>query len=156
KLWPGVENVPAIAGFKKAVELAFSDFEARVVRVRELRDKLMKGILDSVSHVLINGPVGSKRVANNLNVSFLYVEGEALTVELSLSGVYVSSGSACSSRVLEPSHVLIAIGRKHEEAHGSILFKLTRYHTPDDVEYTLSVLPRAVERLRTISSVKPQ
>ncbi|MEM4062133.1 MAG: cysteine desulfurase family protein [Desulfurococcaceae archaeon] len=155
KLWPGVENVPAIAGFKKAVELAFSDFEARVVRVRELRDKLMKGILDSVSHVLINGPVGSKRVANNLNVSFLYVEGEALTVELSLSGVYVSSGSACSSRVLEPSHVLIAIGRKHEEAHGSILFKLTRYHTPDDVEYTLSVLPRAVERLRTISSVKP-
>ncbi|MEM0199364.1 MAG: cysteine desulfurase family protein [Desulfurococcaceae archaeon] len=156
KLWPGVENVPAIAGFKKAVELAFSDFEARVVRVRELRDKLMKGILDSVPHVLINGPVGSKRVANNLNVSFLYVEGEALTVELSLSGVYVSSGSACSSRVLEPSHVLIAIGRKHEEAHGSILFKLTRYHTPDDVEYTLSVLPRAVERLRTISSVKPQ
>ncbi|MEM3346285.1 MAG: cysteine desulfurase family protein [Desulfurococcaceae archaeon] len=156
KLWPGVENVPAIAGFKKAVELAFSDFEARVVRVRELRDKLMKGILDSVSHVLINGPVGSKRVANNLNVSFLYVEGEALTVELSLSGVYVSSGSACSSRVLEPSHVLIAIGRKHEEAHGSILFKLTRYHTIDDVEYTLSVLPRAVERLRTISSVKPQ
>ncbi|MEM4977179.1 MAG: cysteine desulfurase family protein [Desulfurococcaceae archaeon] len=155
KLWPGVENVPAIAGFKKAVELAFSDFEARVVRVRELRDKLMMGILDSVSHVLINGPVGSKRVANNLNVSFLYVEGEALTVELSLSGVYVSSGSACSSRVLEPSHVLIAIGRKHEEAHGSILFKLTRYHTPDDVEYTLSVLPRAVERLRTISSVKP-
>ncbi|MEM0326750.1 MAG: cysteine desulfurase family protein [Desulfurococcaceae archaeon] len=155
KLWPGVENVPAIAGFKKAVELAFSDFEARVVRVRELRDKLMKGILDSVPHVLINGPVGSKRVANNLNVSFLYVEGEALTVELSLSGVYVSSGSACSSRVLEPSHVLIAIGRKHEEAHGSILFKLTRYHTPDDVEYTLSVLPRAVERLRTISSVKP-
>ncbi|MEM4101637.1 MAG: cysteine desulfurase family protein [Desulfurococcaceae archaeon] len=155
KLWPGVENVPAIAGFKKAVELAFSDFEARVVRVRELRDKLMKGILDSVSHVLINGPVGSKRVANNLNVSFLYVEGEALTVELSLSGVYVSSGSACSSRVLEPSHVLIAIGRKHEEAHGSILFKLTRYHTLDDVEYTLSVLPRAVERLRTISSVKP-
>ncbi|MEM0325552.1 MAG: cysteine desulfurase family protein [Desulfurococcaceae archaeon] len=156
KLWPGVENVPAIAGFKKAVELAFADFETRVVRVRELRDKLMKGILDSVPHVLINGPVGSKRVANNLNVSFLYVEGEALTLELSLSGVYVSSGSACSSRVLEPSHVLIAIGRKHEEAHGSILFKLTRYHTLEDVEYTLNVLPKAVERLRTISSAKPK
>jgi cysteine desulfurase len=85
-------------------------------------------------------------------MSFLRVEGEALTVELSLYGVYVSSGSACSSRVLEPSHVLLAIGRKHEEAHGSILFKVSHHHREDDIIYALEVIPKAVERLRNISA----
>jgi cysteine desulfurase len=152
KLWPGVENVPLIAGFKKAVEIMFNDFDSRVNYVRNLRDKLMKGILDRVPEVLVNGPTGDARVANNVNMSFLRVEGEALTVELSLYGVYVSSGSACSSRVLEPSHVLLAIGRKHEEAHGSILFKVSHHHREDDITYTLEVIPKAVERLRNISA----
>lgn len=123
--------------------------------MKTLRDRLLKGILENVPHVLVNGPLGDKRVANNVNVAFLYVEGEAITVELSLHGIYVSSGSACSSRILEPSHVLLAIGRKHEEAHESILFKVSRYHTMDDIEYTLKVLPGAINRLRIISSVKP-
>jgi cysteine desulfurase len=114
----------------------------------------MRGILNSVSDVITNGPLGDARVANNVNMSFLYVEGEALTVELSTHGVYVSSGSACTSRVLEPSHVLLAIGRKHEEAHGSILFKLSHYHTREDVDYALEVIPKAVERLRAISAWK--
>jgi len=152
RLWPGVENVPLIAGFKKAIEIVFSNFDSRVNYVRSLRDKLMNGILDRVPEVLVNGPSGDMRVANNANMSFLRVEGEALTVELSLYGVYVSSGSACSSRVLEPSHVLLAIGRKHEEAHGSILFKLSHYHREDDIDYALEVVPKAIERLRNISA----
>lgn len=155
-LWPGVENVPAIAGFKKAVELAMEDLEVRINYLRSLRDKLMNGILETVPHTTLNGPKGERRATDNVNVSFLYVEGEAITVELSLKGVYVSSGSACTSRVLEPSHVLLAIGRKHEEAHGSILFKVTRYHRVGDIDYALSVIPGAIERLRKISSMKPK
>ena len=149
--WPGVENIPAIVGFKKAIELAFDDFEGNVRQMRMLRDALLDGILDNIDDTLVNGPLGSERVPDNVNVSFLYVEGEALTVELSLRGVYVSSGSACTSRVLEPSHVLLAIGRAHEEAHGSILFKITRYHTKDDIKYTTEQLKEAVDKLRTMS-----
>ncbi|MEM1935971.1 MAG: cysteine desulfurase family protein [Sulfolobales archaeon] len=155
KLWPGVENVPLIAGFRKAVELAYRDFDLNVAKMREARDLLVRGILEKVSDVLVNGPSDfSMRSPDNANLSFLYVEGEALTVELSINGVYVSSGSACTSRILEPSHVLLAIGRKHEEAHGSILFKTSRYHTREDIEYTLEVLPKAVDRLRGISTIK--
>lgn len=156
KLWPGVENIPAIAGFKKAVELAFNNFDGNVDYMRRLRDRLLQGIEERVDDILVNGPLGDKRAPDNVNISFLYVEGEALTVELSLNGVYVSSGSACTSRVLEPSHVLLAIGRVHEEAHGSILFKVSRYHRIEDIDYALEVIPRAVERLRSISSIKPK
>jgi len=155
KLWPGVENIPIIAGFKRAVELAFDDLGSNIEHMRDLRDRLMKGIIDSVPDVIINGPVGDRRVCDNVNVSFLYVEGEAITIELSMRGIYVSSGSACTSRYLEPSHVLLAIGRRHEEAHGSILFKVTRYHTVGDIEYTLEQIPDAIDRLRKISSWKP-
>ncbi len=155
KLWPGVENIPAIAGFKKAVELAFEDFNSNVSYMRRLRDKLLSGIEEKVDDIIVNGPRGEKRAPDNVNISFLYVEGEALTVELSLNGIYVSSGSACTSRVLEPSHVLLAIGREHEEAHGSILFKVSRYHGEEDIDYALEVIPKAVKRLRSISSIKP-
>jgi len=148
--------VPAIAGFKKAIELAFTSFNENVAKMRQLRDQLFNGITSSIPHILVNGPLGDKRAPDNVNVSFLYVEGEALTVELSLRGIYVSSGSTCTSRILEPSHVLLAIGRKHEEAHGSILFKVTRYHTKEDIEYTVKQLEEAVERLRRISALKPE
>ncbi|MEM3742173.1 MAG: hypothetical protein QXU28_03745, partial [Nitrososphaerota archaeon] len=94
---------------------------------------------------------GEKRAPDNVNMSFLHVEGESITVELSLRGIYVSSGSACTSRVLEPSHVILAIGRKYEEAHGSILFKTSRYQKVEDIDYVLSQVPAAIERLRTIS-----
>ncbi|MEM0153768.1 MAG: cysteine desulfurase family protein [Ignisphaera sp.] len=158
KIWPGVENTPLIAGFKKAVEITFRDFDYRVSYVERLRDKLINGLVEKIPSVIVNGPWDEHvryRVANNANLSFLYIEGEAVTVELSLNGIYVSSGSACTSRVLEPSHVLLAIGRKHEEAHGSILFKLSHYHREEDIDYTLDVTPKAVERLRSISSLKP-
>jgi len=150
KLWPGVENTPLIVGFAKASELAFQDFEVNVSRMRDARDKLVDGIFTKLSDVKLNGAKGDKRSPDNANISFLRCEGEALTIELSLSGIYVSSGSACSRRLLQPSHVLVAIGRKFSEAHGSILMKTTRYHTEEDINHVLNVLPKAVERIRGI------
>jgi len=150
KLWPGVENTPLIVGFTKASELVFQDFEANVNRIRKLRDKLVDGIFEKITEVKLNGPKGDKRVPDNANISILRCEGEALTIELSLSGVYVSSGSACSRRLLQPSHVLVAIGRRFSEAHGSILMKTTRYHTEEDITYVLEVIPNAVARIRGI------
>ncbi len=150
KLWPGVENTPLIVGFTKASELAFENFEANTTKMRTLRDKLVDGIFGELTDLRFNGPKGDKRSPDNANISILRAEGEALTIELSLKGVYVSSGSACSRRLLQPSHVLIAIGRIFEEAHGSILMKVTRSHTEEDIAYVLSVLPTAVNRIRGI------
>ena len=151
RLWPGVENTPLIIGFTKASELAFENFEEGTNRVRKLRDKLTEGISSRVPDVLLNGPRGQKRVPDNANMSFLRCEGEALTIELSLSGVYVSSGSACSRRLLQPSHVLVAIGRHFDQAHGSILMKVTRYHTEEEINCALDIIPQAVERIRGIT-----
>ena len=151
KLWPGVENTPLIVGFAKASELMFEKFEENVQHMRRLRDKLIESITATIPEVRLNGPRGEKRAPDNVNISFLRCEGEALTIELSLNGVYVSSGSACTRRLLQPSHVLVAIGRRFEEAHGSILMKVTRVHKEEDVDYVLEVLPKAVERLRGIT-----
>ncbi len=150
KLWPGVENTPLIVGFTKASELAFQNFEANTTKMRKLRDMLVEGIFGELDDLRFNGPKGDKRSPDNANVSFLRAEGEALTIELSLKGIYVSSGSACSRRLLQPSHVLIAIGRIFEEAHGSILMKVTRSHTEEDIAYVLEALPTAVNRIRGI------
>jgi cysteine desulfurase len=151
KLWPGIENTPAIVGFIKASELGFANFRRNMDGVRRMRDFLIDEILRGIPDVKLNGPSGNKRVPDNVNISFLRCEGEALTIELSLKGVYVSSGSACSRRLLRPSHVLVAIGRQFDEAHGSILMKVTRYHTEEDIRYVLDVIPKAVERLRGIT-----
>lgn len=150
KLWPGIENTPLIVGFTKASELAFQDFQLNVDYMTRLRDKLLNGILDELSDVKLNGPKNEKRTPDNLNISILRCEGEALTIEMSLRGIYISSGSACSRRLLQPSHVLVAIGRKYSEAHGSILMKITREHTEEDISYVLKELPVAVKRLRGI------
>ena len=151
KLWPGVENTPLIVGFCRASELMFENFERNVAHMKKLRNMLINGILTNIEDTILNGPSPSdKRAPDNVNISFLRCEGESLTMELSFKGVYVSSGSACTRRVLQPSHILTAIGRAFEEAHGSILMKVTRYHAEDDVEYVLKVLPEAVGRLRKI------
>lgn len=150
KLWPGVENTPLIVGFTKASELALQNFEANTTKMRLLRDKLVDGILVELNDIRLNGPKGDKRSPDNVNISIMRCEGEALTIELSLKGVYVSSGSACSRRLLQPSHVLVAIGRKFSEAHGSILMKTTRSMTEEDIAYVLEVLPSAVNRIRRI------
>lgn len=150
KLWPGVENTPSIVGFTKASELAFENFEANTTKMRTLRDKLVDGIFSELNDLRFNGPKGDKRSPDNANISILRAEGEALTIELSLKGVYISSGSACSRRLLQPSHVLVAIGRRFEEAHGSVLMKTTRYLTEEDIAYVLEVIPSAVNRIRKI------
>ncbi len=151
KLWPGVENVPSIAGFAKAAEIIES---IDMAHISKIRDKLIEGIMSGVDHVLLNGPKGSKRSPDNVNISFLYVEGEAIVLELSMNGIYVSSGSACTSRVLEPSHVLLAIGRKYEEAHGSILMRITPLNKEDEIDYVLNNIPNAIARLRVLSPIK--
>ena len=149
QFWPGVENTPLIVGFRKASELALSDFENNISYITRLRDKLMEGML-TISETILNGPKGKQRAADNVNISVLKCEGEALTIELSLNGVYVSSGSACTRRLLQPSHVLVAIGRRYEAAHGSILMKVTRYHNEEDINYVLEVAPKAIKRIRSI------
>ncbi|MEM2756997.1 MAG: cysteine desulfurase family protein [Sulfolobales archaeon] len=154
KLWPGVENVPAILGFSKAVDIMHKNFNNIVSKMSELRDRLIDGVLNHIEHTLLNGPRGNRRAPDNVNISFLYCEGEALTVELSMKGIYVSSGSACTSRILEPSHILLAIGRRYEEAHGSLLMKISPFHTIDDINYVIEVLPDVVGRIRSLSPIK--
>jgi len=151
RLWPGVENTPLIVGFAKASELAIQNFEENIQHMRSLRDRLINGITEEVTDIKLNGPKGDKRAPDNVNLSFLRCEGEALTIELSLNGVYVSSGSACSRRLLQPSHVLVALGRSFAEAHGSILMKVATSHVEEDIEYVLEVIPKAVERIRGIT-----
>ena len=151
QFWLGVENTPLIVGFGKASEICFQNFFEDVQRMKSLRDRLINGILESVDKTILNGPRGDKRAPDNVNISFLRCEGEALTIELSLRGVYVSGGSACTRRMLQPSHILMAIGRKHEEAHGSILMKISRRHTVEDIDYVLEQIPKAVNRLRSLS-----
>lgn len=155
KLWAGLENIPGIAGFAKAVDLMHRNYGDYTSRMAGLRDKLIDEILGSIDHTLLNGPRGFKRSPDNVNISFLYCEGEALTLEMSLKGVYVSSGSACTSRILEPSHVLLALGRKYEEAHGSILMKTTPFHSESDIDYVVHCFPEAVKRIRSINPFKP-
>lgn len=154
-LRPGTENVPAIVGFAKAVELAFDDFDAQVRKMRGLRDKLMAGIEERIPHVVLHGPRGEKRSPANVNYSFKYVEGESVLLHLDLNGISVATGSACSTRKLEPSHVLTAIGVKPEIAHGAIRFTLSRYNTEQEIDYVLEVLPKVIEGLRKISPIKP-
>ncbi|MCS7132482.1 MAG: cysteine desulfurase [Aigarchaeota archaeon] len=150
-LWPGVENIPSIAGFSKAIEIFRENFDNYREKMKNLRDILIGGILSQIDDAFLNGPRGDRRAVDNVNVSFLGCEGEALTVELSLRGVYVSSGSACTSRTLEPSHVLLAIKRPYEIAHGSILMKTSPLHGEKDIEYALGQLVKAVERVRSIA-----
>jgi cysteine desulfurase len=153
QLWPGMENIPLIVGFRKASEIYFKEYGKIVNHMKTLRDMLIDGIFESITDVILNGPYGEKRAPDNVNVSFLHCEGEALTIELSLRGVYVSSGSACTRRLLQPSHILTAIGRKHEEAHGSILMKISKQHTVEDVDYVLKQLQDSVKRLRILSPI---
>ena len=154
KMWAGVENIPAIAGFATAAGMMRENRDSYLSRMTTLRDRLISGILDGIDHTLLNGPAGNLRSPDNVNISFLNCEGEAMTLELSLKGIYVSSGSACTSRVLEPSHVLLAIKRRYEEAHGSILMKTTPFLTMEDIEYVIASLPDAAKRIRSMSPLK--
>ncbi len=150
-LSPDVENPALLAGFAKAVELQFSQFDEITSNITRLRDKLLYGLVTSIERAEVNGPSGKRRAPDNVNISYLGCEGEALTVECSMNGIYVSSGSACTSRVLMPSHILTAIGRKPEEAHGSLLMKLNRLNTEEQVNYVLERMPKIISRIRSIT-----
>ncbi len=143
-------NVPGIVGMGKAAELAGEHMEREAARLTSLRDRMIRGILDGIDHSRLNGhPV--LRLPNNVNVSLEYVEGESMLLSLDMEGIACSTGSACSSQSLEPSHVLRAIGLPHEIAHGSLRFSMGRVTSDDDVDTVLTVLPRIVDRLRAMS-----
>lgn len=146
----GTENVPYIIGLGKACEIARRDFDKRVAHLRRLRDCLQQGISERIPHVVFNGHP-SQRLPNTLNVSFLDIEGESLLLNLDLEGIAVSSGSACTSGSLEPSHVLLAMGIPPQVAQSAIRFSLGWTNTEAEVDYVLEVLPRLVQRLREIS-----
>ncbi len=154
-LRPGTENVPAIVGFRKAVEIAVRDLDKVEQRVRPLQIKLSEE-LAKIPHTLLNGPPPAERLLGNLNVTFLYIEGEAILMHLSNRGIAVSSGSACSSKSLVPSEVLTAIGLIHEEAHGAIRFSLSRYNTGEEVEKTTKSVNEVVELLRSMTAFIPE
>jgi len=150
RLRAGTENVPGIAGFGLAAKLAKEEMEERMSRISALRDKLRHGLMQAVDHVKLNGHP-EKRLPNNLNLSFEYVEGESMLLNLDMKGIAASSGSACTSGTLDPSHVLLAMGMKHEVAHGSLRMTLGRETTEEDIDYVLEVLPGIVQRLREMS-----
>lgn len=146
----GTENVPGIVGLGKAAQIAKQDMEKKIAHVTALRDRLIKGIMEKIPDVKLNGHP-TKRMPGNVNFSFLYVEGESLLLNLDLKGIAASSGSACTSGALDPSHVLLAMGLSHEVAHGSLRISLGRGNTDEDIDYCLTVLPEIVERLRSMS-----
>ena len=146
----GTENVPAIVGLGKAIELAAQEMGKEAERLAYLRDKLIKGLVEKIDHIRLNGHP-RKRLPNNVNVSIDFVEGESMLLNLDLEGICASTGSACSSASLEPSHVLLALGLPPEQAHGSLRFTLGRENTEADVERVLDVLPGIVAKLRAMS-----
>lgn len=146
----GTENVPYIVGFAKALELAEEKRESEVARLTELRDRMTEGLLTRIPKSLLNGHP-TDRLANSVNVTVLDIEGEAFTLFLNELGIYASTGSACTSLSLDPSHVILATGLPYECAHGSMRFTLGRETTQEEVDTVLSVVPKIVEILRKIS-----
>jgi len=150
----GTENVPAIVGLGKAAELALQNMKQQNQRVARLRDKLETGLLACCPNASVNG-AGAPRLPNTTNISFEYIEGEAILLMLDRLGIAASSGSACTSGSLEPSHVLRAMGVPFTAVHGSIRFSLSRYNTDQQIEYVLQHMPGVINRLRDISMFAP-
>jgi len=146
---PGTENVPGVVGFAKAIELVDED---QLENMRRLRDYLTDGLLE-ISDSRLNGPRGEKRLCNNVNITFRFVEGESVLLHLDIRGIIVTTGSACFSRSLQPSHVILALGLRHEDAHGSVRFSLSKYNTLEEMDYTIRNVREVVEQLRKISPV---
>lgn len=144
-------NVAGIVGMARACEILQKEMKEENMRLTKLRDRLISSILKTIPDTHLNGPTGDKRLSNNVNISFGAVEGESLVLELDFNGVAVSTGSACSSRTLMPSHVLIAIGLKHHQVHGSLRISVGRFTKEEDIDYSIKTLKKVVEKLRKIS-----
>ena len=146
-------NVPAIVGFAQACKICKKEMKKESQRLTKLRDKLIKGVLEKIEGSHLNGHP-KKRLPNNANFWFEFVEGESMVIQLDLLGILASTGSACSSAKLEPSHVLLAIGLKPQEAHGSLRLSLGRWTKEKEIDYILKVLPGIIKKLRKISPFK--
>ncbi|BDR66662.1 cysteine desulfurase NifS [Clostridium tetani] len=145
------ENVPGIVGIGKAIELATEHLYEEKERLTKMRDRLIEGLMNKIPHTKLNGPTGDKRLPNNVNLSFIGIEGETLLLDLDFEGVCASTGSACASGSLDPSHVLLSIGLSHGIAHGSLRLTLGEGSTEEDVDYILNTLPAIVKRRREMS-----
>lgn len=146
----GTENVAGIVGLGKAIELAYEDLEEKNQRIRELRNYYVEQVQDKIPYIKINGDK-EKRLPGNSNISFRFIEGEGLLLNLDLKGICASSGSACTSGSLDPSHVLLAIGLPHEIAHGSLRISIGKYNTKEEIDYVIESLVEIVGRLREMS-----
>lgn len=146
----GTENIAGIVGLAKAIEIACEKMEENNKKMVVLRDKLMNGLLE-IPYTKLNGPKGENRLPGNVNIIFQFIEGESILLMLDAKGIAASSGSACTSGSLDPSHVLLAIGRPHEVAHGSLRLSLGDASTEEEVDYVLSVVPSIIQRLRDMS-----
>ncbi|MFO8017831.1 MAG: cysteine desulfurase NifS [Promethearchaeia archaeon] len=155
KIRPSTEAVPLIAGFAKAAELAENKMEEEAKRLKSLRDKIIDTVLNNIEDSYLNGHP-SRRLPNNVNVGFKYIEGESMVLSLDMEGIETSTGSACSSKELKASHVLLAIGLETEEAHGSLRITLGRFTSEEDVDFFLEKLPPVIERLRKMSPLKKE
>ena len=145
------ENIAGIVGFGEAMEILQGRLENDKAVNSARRDRLIAGILEKIPHSKLNGATGDKRLPNNINFSFIGVEGETLLLDLDAKGISASTGSACSSESLDPSHVLLALGLKHEMAHGSLRFTIGRLTTDEQIDYVLNVLPEIVAKRRAMS-----
>ena len=151
----GTENLASIVGFAKAAEIAKEEMLTEGGRLTKLRDRLIDGLLKPIPYSFLNGhPI--RRLPDNVSVRYSFIEGESMLLSLDLKGVAASSGSACTAKTLEPSHVLLAIGLKHEEAHGSLMFTLGRQNTEEEVDYVKGLMPGIVKRLRAMSPLTPK
>ena len=151
----GTENVPGIVGLATALKIANEHMEENAKRVGAMRDRLMKGIAERISDVKLNGHP-TMRLPNNVNYSIRYIEGESILLMLDINGIAASSGSACTSGSLDPSHVLLAMGLPHEIAHGSLRLTLSEFTTEEEINYVLDLLPQIVQRLRDMSPLYPK
>lgn len=145
------ENLAGIAGLDKALEIAVTDLEKNTVHMKKMRDRLIEGIRKNIPYCRLNGPEDERRLCNNVNFSFKYVEGESVLMMLDMKNIAASSGSACASGSLDPSHVLLAIGLPHEIAHGSLRLSVGEDTTEEEVDYVIEALPPIIKRLREMS-----
>lgn len=145
------ENLAGMAGLAKALEIAVENLDKNTEYMRKKRDRLIEGIENNIPYCRLNGPRGDRRLCNNVNFSFKYIEGESILMLLNMYGIAASSGSACASGSLDPSHVLLAIGLPHEIAHGSLRLSISEYTTDEEIDKVIEVLPQIVQRLRDMS-----
>lgn len=145
------ENIASIVGIGKAIELATSEMEEETQRLNKLKTKLAKGIMERIPYTKLNGPDDARRLPGNLDFSFIGIEGETLLLDLDFAGIYASTGSACASASLDPSHVLLAIGLPHETAHGSLRLTLGAKTTEEEIDYVLEILPEIIRKRREMS-----